>query len=113
MKLLEVLEKGDSGVLVLLSDDLSKGKQDLLGVVRNEDGEGRHGVDGEGLRDRGSEGLSEEGDSSFGFGSSGEELDPGSVGSLRGEERRCSESPLSLVVGLNLVVEESLDVIDR
>ena len=113
MKLLEVLEKSNPGVLILLPDDLPERKQDLLRVVRNEDGEGRHGVDWERFRDRGGEGLSEEGDSSFGFGSGREELGLESLVSLRDEERRSSESPLPFVVGLNLVVEELLDVIDR
>lgn len=83
VELLEVLEEGDAGVLVLLADDLSEGEEDLLRVVRREDGEGGHGVDGEGLGDGRGEGLGEEGDSTCRLGSGREELDLDALQSTR------------------------------
>ena len=46
VQLLEVFEKGDTGVWLVFTDDLTEGQENLLTVVRNQDGESRHVVDG-------------------------------------------------------------------
>ena len=108
VELLEVLQQGDSGRLVFFPDDLTEGEEDLLGVVRGEDGEGGHAFDGERLGHLHGEGLSEEGYPTFGLAVGGEEL-PRSIGV--GEEERCAQGPLAVLRG-DLLVEQLGDVFD-
>jgi hypothetical protein len=85
VKLFEVFEESDTSVLIFFTDDLTEGEENLLRVVRSENGEGRHGVDSERFGDRSGERLSEEGDTTSGFGTGREELGFETLLSLRAE----------------------------
>jgi hypothetical protein len=98
VKLLEVLQHGDTGVRLVFADDLTERQKDLLAVVRNQDSESGHVVNGQRLRDRCGKRLSEEGDTALGLGVHGEELSLKGVIFLRHEESRGTKSALAFLL---------------
>lgn len=90
VKLLEVLEKGDTGVRIVFANDLTEGEKDLFGVVRDEDGESRHVINGDRFGDRSRKRLGEEGDTTLGLALAREKLRLKRVILLRDEKGGCS-----------------------
>ena len=85
----------------------------LLTIMRCQDRKCGHSVDQNGLREFGCQALHEERDSSFCFATGGEELSLRLLVSWGREERRRTEAPPASRTGIDLVVKQVLDVIDR
>jgi len=112
VKLLEVLQHSNTRVRVVFTNDLTEGEKNLLAIVGNHDGEGRHVVNGDRLRNGSRQRLGEERDTTLGLTLTGEELGLEGMVFLGNEEGRCSESTLALLLGRNLVVQKLLDVVN-
>ena len=81
--------------------------------MRRQDSERRHRIDREGLRDGRSERLSKEGDSSFRFTATREELALEALVTLADEEGRSLQASSTAGASLDLVVEQLLHMVNR
>jgi len=80
--------------------------------MRSQDHKRGHCINRNRQRQIGCQALCEERDSPFSFTTSGEEFSLGFLVSLGHEERRWTEAPPAFGTGVNLVVEQVLDMVD-
>ncbi|KAH3665928.1 hypothetical protein OGAPHI_004117 [Ogataea philodendri] len=112
VQLFQVLKQGDSGELIVFSDNLSQREQNLFRVVRSEHSEGWHVVNWQWFRNRSSQGLGKERNTSFGLRVSWEELSLKVIVILGNKEGWSSQGTLTFNLRWNLVVKKLLNVIN-
>jgi len=129
MQLLQIFQKGYSGILVLLADDFAQRKKRLCEKETDEDltrgdlmeaylfaimgcqyREGRHSIDRQGRGYICRQRLRKEGNSSFGLAAGWEELTALLV--LSDKEGRRAKAPATPNPGINLMVQQPLNMID-
>src|ERR1700733_5880965 len=74
VKLFEIFELRDTGIVILFPNDLAQAQQDLLGIMRNQDRKRRHGIYGQRFGYSGRKGRCEERDAPLGLSTCGEKV---------------------------------------